>query len=194
MGELNDRELEKIKQDEKIYQDLLKLKDRKGWQMSNVMKVYYKRYLKVLEKSRELYEAGQEYISQKVDVKVMKNRPGYTKLYVVLYQVEGDNLLRWEIVLKSISTVSSGRPVFDDEAAARQATTTNANPKTGYVAIWVDDMNIIQQPDEMALKDMNGNKIITIKQNALSTSNILYFVHGLNVTYDYTNNKLIARN
>ena len=55
MGELNDRELEKIKQDEKIYQDLLKLKDRKGWQMSNVMKVYYKRYLKVLEKSRELY-------------------------------------------------------------------------------------------------------------------------------------------
>ena len=33
--------------------------------MSNVMKVYYKRYLNVLNASRELHEEGQEYIEQR---------------------------------------------------------------------------------------------------------------------------------
>ncbi|MAJ82513.1 MAG: hypothetical protein CMF41_06320 [Legionellales bacterium] len=189
----SEKELQQIKENEQVYKDLLKLKDRKGWEMSNVMKVYYKRYLNVLNASRELYEAGQEYIEQKTDIRAMVTRPGYTKLFVVLYQVEGDNMLRWEIVLKSISTVSSGRPIFQDESAARQATTSTANPKTGYVAIWVDDLTIIQQPENSSLKDMHGNKIITIKNNALNSKNIIYFVHGMNVTYDYINNKLIQR-
>ncbi len=194
MSVIKDPEVEKIKQEEAEYKKLLELNEHKGWTVSNVMKVYHKRFLKVLDAAKKVYELGQEYLSSKVDIKSIQDRPGYKKLYVVLFQVDGSNMLRWEVLLKSIKSITSGRPIFEEEEAARVASTRTGNSKTGYVSIWVNEMNIIDTPATLALKDVNGYKIVTLRQNSLNPANIIYFVHGTDVIYDYVNYKLIRKN
>ena len=131
-----DLENKLIQKDAETYKKLLSIKDYDIWQSSNVMQLYYKRYLKVLEDYKNLHEMGQAYLEERDNLAKAETRPGYETLYVVLFQVDYDNMLRWEIVLKAIKTVHAGRPIFKDEMAAKQATIEQGNLKMGYAAVW----------------------------------------------------------
>lgn len=184
-------ENELIRKDAEKYKTLLSLKDYEVWHSSNVMQLYYKKYLKILEEYKNLHEMGQAYLAQRDDVAHADAKPGYETLYVVLFQVDSDNMLRWEIVLKAIKTVHTGRPIFKDEAAARQATVEQGNLKMGYAAVWVSETDIISTQSALAMKDAFGNQIVILQPNALQASNIRYFVHGNGRKYDYIDYKLV---
>lgn len=184
-------ENELIRKDAEKYKTLLSLKDYEVWQSSNVMQLYYKKYLKILEEYKNLHEMGQAYLAQRDDMTHADTKPGYETLYVVLFQVDSDNMLRWEIVLKAIKTVHAGRPIFKDEAAARQATVEQGNVKMGYAAVWVSETDIISTQSALAMKDAFGNQIVVLQPNALQASNIRYFVHGNGRKYDYIDYKLV---
>ena len=184
-------EKELIEKDAEDYKKLLSIKDLQMWQSSNVMQLYYKKYLKALEEYKKLHELGQAYLVKQDEFANADSRPGYQTLYVVLFQVESDNMLRWEIVLKAIKTVYTGRPIFNDESAARKATVEQGNLKTGYAAIWVSDVDIISTQSALAMKDAFGNQIVVLQPNALKSSNIRYFIHGNGRKYDYIDYKLV---
>ncbi|MEE2769823.1 MAG: type IVB secretion system protein IcmQ [Pseudomonadota bacterium] len=184
-------ENELIKKDSEKYKKLLKIKDYEVWQSTNVMQLYYKKYLNLLEKYKNLHEMGQAYKAERDGAFRSESRPGYQTLYVVLFQVDSDNMLRWEIVLKAIKTVNTGRPIFNNEAAAQKATVEQGNLKMGYAAIWVSEVDVIQTQSALAMKDAFGNQIVVLQPNALKASNIRYFVHGNGKKYDYIDYKLV---
>lgn len=186
-----DFEKELIQKDADEYKKLLSIKDLEVWQSSNVMQLYYRKYLKMLEEYKKLHEMGQAYLAQQDSMAHAEVRPGFQTLYVVLFQVESDNMLRWEIVLKAIKTVHTGRPIFKDEAAAMQATVEQGNLKMGYAAVWVSDIDILSTQSALAMKDAFGNQIVVLQPNALQASNIRYFVHGNGRKYDYIDYKLV---
>lgn len=191
MGSDTDQERKLIEKDAEIYKKLLSIKDYDVWQSSNVMQLYYKRYLKSLEEYKNLYEMGQAYLSERDQLASTDTRPGFELLYVVLFQVEADNMLRWEIVLKAIKTVHAGRPIFKDEESARKATVEQGNLKMGYAAIWVSEMDVIQTSAALAMKDAFGSPIVVLQPNALQAQNIRYFIHGNGRKYDYIDYKLV---
>jgi hypothetical protein len=186
-----DLENKLIQKDAETYKKLLSIKDYDIWQSSNVMQLYYKRYLKVLEDYKNLHEMGQAYLEERDNLAKAETRPGYETLYVVLFQVDYDNMLRWEIVLKAIKTVHAGRPIFKDEMAAKQATIEQGNLKMGYAAVWVADVDVIKTQSTLAMKDAFGNDIVVLQPNALQAKNIRYFVHGNGKKYDYVDFKLV---
>lgn len=180
-----------IEQDAQIYKRLLALKDYEVWQSTHVMQLYHRRYLKALEAYKKLYEMGQAYLEEQASTANRDLRPGYQTLYVVLFQVDADNLLRWEIVLKAIKTIHAGRPIFADEAYALKATVEQANYKMGYAAVWVSELDIISAGASLAVKDAFGSPMVIIQSNALKAENIRYFVQGNGKRYDYIDYKLV---
>lgn len=180
-----------IEQDAQIYKRLLALKDYEVWQSTHVMQLYHRRYLKALEEYKKLYEMGQAYLEEQASSANKEQRPGYQTLYVVLFQVDADSLLRWEIVLKAIKTIHAGRPIFADEAYAQKATVEQGNYKMGYAAVWVSELDIIGSGASIAVKDAFGSPMVIIQSNALKAENIRYFVQGNGRRYDYVDYKLV---
>lgn len=180
-----------IENDAEIYKKLLALKDYDVWQSTHVMQLYHRKYLTALEEYKKLYEMGQAYLEQQAAADSVENKPGYKTLFIVLFQVDAENLLRWEIVLKAIKTVHAGRPIFAEEQYAQKATVEQGNFKMGYAAIWVEELNIITSGPSAAIKDAFGSPMVMIQSNSLKAENIRYFVQGNGRRFDYIDYKLV---
>ncbi|QLH41365.1 MAG: Dot/Icm secretion system protein IcmQ [Coxiellaceae bacterium] len=106
------------------------------------------------------------------------DRPGHVKLYISLYQADGNNLQKWQTTLKALADYSVGRPIYKQEEHVKaNIRAKNDMTREGYVVVWVSETDIIKLSNSQTATDRFGNPLITLKMGAVRLENILEFVH-----------------
>jgi Dot/Icm secretion system protein IcmQ len=136
------------------------------------------------KKLQELYnqaEALSHYydsLSPSKDYHKIRTEQGYTKVYVSLYQSDPYNLIKWQNTLKNIREYSINRPIYRQEEYVREMIRSkHESPNEGYVIIYIKNSDIIPPYAGKLVEDRWGHELLTLRDNSLSSENIIEFVH-----------------
>lgn len=100
------------------------------------------------------------------------------KLYISLYQANGHDLKQWAAQLASLASYMIGRPVYATEADVTQIIRAKVSQLSeAYVVVGVDREKIIADNQSRARKDRLGHVLITLLPHAVSSDQIVEFVH-----------------
>lgn len=112
---------------------------------------------------------------------------GMQVVYVSLFQTQGHNLARWELILRAITKYVLGRPVYarlEDLQKMLRHKITKVNEAYAVVAV---KQNLINSSN--TLKDQYGSALLCLSDQAILTENIIEFVHE-EKSYRYRNGML----
>ena len=184
-----------IKKSKSIITVLRDLYNNKNWDASLPLKVLKKRvaaYISQLENDIENIESSPDSgAEKKVSVKILP--AGYVKIFIMLHQNDGERLMSWNASILSLTSSVLGRAVYAKESEAVKAMSHKEyKEKEGYVELWVSRDVIIDLPDEKSIFDKDGQKILSLKQKAITTENIKYFVHASDNKYEFINSVVSA--
>jgi intracellular multiplication protein IcmQ len=110
----------------------------------------------------------------------------YQDIYISLYQAEGTDLKKWQVVVNSLAGYNVTRPVYRSEEDVKASINTKAfkqNDAYAVIRIRKDD---IKKITDAAPKDRLGHELLVLRENAIKLENILRFVH-MNDEYHYKN-------
>lgn len=113
-------------------------------------------------------------------------------IYITLYQASGKDLMRWQVAMHAIESCSFGRPIYEDESAARQIIKANGEGDSdGYVEVNVPSSSIIRSTPGRKMVDKLGQAVVNIRPGVLVSERIRAFVHHNDVKYIYKAGKLL---
>ncbi len=113
------------------------------------------------------------------------------EVFVALYSSDGTNLRAWEQILVNLPRQMVSRPIYENEEDLKRAIRERNNQvNEGYVAIFIEQSNILPMPADRTPKDRLGTSLLTLKDKSLSVKQIVRFVH-LNHVYTYTKGRLV---
>ena len=102
--------------------------------------------------------------------------PGYSQVFILLYQVDSANLQGWYRTIKTLTDYSVTRPAYKDEAYAREFIRSKASgiERNGYAIVNIksDDFYNVEQPPV----DACGHQLFVLKENSIKLENIVEFV------------------
>jgi hypothetical protein len=111
--------------------------------------------------------------------KTIKRRttpPGYSQVFILLYQVDNTNLQGWYRTIKTLTDYSVTRPAYKDEAYAREfiRSKTSGVERNGYAVVNIksDDFYNVEQPPV----DASGQQLFVLKENSVKLENIVEFI------------------
>lgn len=148
-----------------------------NWESSLFLKTASKKFLALrMEAEQLLLASTAPDVTQKA---VMQVKEGHAKVFISMYQMEGNNLQKWYVTLKSLDEYSISRPVYREEEHIRAMVRAKPDAqREAYVAIFVKNENIINLPPGRIATDKLGNELLTLKTGAVKLDNIIEFVHG----------------
>lgn len=102
--------------------------------------------------------------------------PGYSQVFILLYQVDSANLQGWYNTIKTLMDYSVTRPAYKDESYARDVirSKTSGIGRNGYVVVNIKDSDFYDV--EQSPVDASGHKLFVLKENAVKLENIVEFV------------------
>ncbi len=186
----------------RIYRNLLGLIEKclnnADWSISLFFQGIGNRIRAMRDKIRQcLAETDEDFLSPEAPKAISQAREGMTLVYVSLYQADGLNLRKWATLLDSITKLSIGRPVYLKQSAIEAVIRAKPEPRRdAYVAIYVNDDDIIEPLGGIHPKDRMGNQLLTIREGKVLANNISHFVHNTGsqiIHYEYKNHKLIQK-
>ena len=178
------------------YQDLKESIDiesaRPGWDSGPVLRVYKKRLLAVREKIVAMIDGLKNRKREDAIVdKVQVSHEGCSLVYIALFQLDGCDMVRWEVTIKSLARCISGRPVYRSEADVRKYISNRSKvDQDAYVSMWVSDQILNNQNMCLIGKDIFGCEVLTLPAEAIVHANIVEFVHSNQYHYQLVNNRL----
>ncbi|CAL7959950.1 IcmQ [Gammaproteobacteria bacterium] len=102
--------------------------------------------------------------------------PGYSQVFILLYQVDSTNLQGWYRTIRTLTDYSVTRPAYKDEAHAREfiRSKTSGIERNGYAVVNIksDDFYNVEQPSV----DACGHQLFVLKENSIKLENIVEFV------------------
>lgn len=118
-------------------------------------------------------------------------RSGQQEVYVSLYSSDGGNLQSWEKIIANLPRQMVSRPIYADEDDVKAAIKSKENKQNeAYVAIYINQTDILQiHPDKVSV-DKLGKKLLTLKDKTLNLDNIARFIHH-GIVYKYSKNRLV---
>tara|TARA_B100001989_G_C24544241_1_gene469648 strand:+ start:1225 stop:1812 length:588 start_codon:yes stop_codon:yes gene_type:complete len=122
--------------------------------------------------------------------KMLKEIPANHKVVYILLNIKnGRDIKAWEQALSALPACSFGRPIYQAEDNVKHAITAQGDSlNAGYVAIYVNDDDVIQADEEC---DSLGQLLIGLKPNAIMSSHIIKFVHYNQEVYLFINKQLV---
>lgn len=118
-------------------------------------------------------------------------RSGVAEVYVLLYCADGNNIYKWENVLRSVASHVVSRPIYKQEKDAKAALRAASNKlNEGYVSIFIHEEDIIPPDQERSQIDRYGHEIINVKDGVVRREIIHRFVH-ISGIYEFKGDKLI---
>lgn len=115
------------------------------------------------------------------------------KVYVSLYQANGDDLKAWEGQVASIRTYMAGRPVYKTEEDARKAIRQKLiQASEAYVVVAIAKDKLLTNDFSSRRQDRNGCELLTVEAGIVEDKDVIEFVH-LDKHYRYFNNKLVLQ-
>jgi Dot/Icm secretion system protein IcmQ len=117
------------------------------------------------------------------------NADEYIKIYILLYQLDSNNLQSWTSLIKTLREYNVNRPTYLDEQYIQELVRSKRDAeKYGYVTVNIKKTNIYQFDKQMV--DSFGHEIIALKEKAIKLENIIEFVHANKRRYAFKDNKL----
>ncbi len=121
----------------------------------------------------------------------IKLGPGQQEVFISLYSSEGSNLQSWERLIANLSRQVISRPIYSDEEAIKFLIKSKENKiNEAYVAIYINQADILVMSQEKMPKDKFGKPLMSLKDRAISLNNITRFVH-FSGTYHYYKGRLV---
>ncbi len=118
-------------------------------------------------------------------------RSGKQEIFVSLYTADGSNLQSWEKIVANLPRQMISRPIYADEEHVRNLIKTKENKQNeAYVAVYINQTDIIPLPPDRVLVDKLNNPLLTLKDRVLQVENISRFVHFTGV-YQFDRGHLI---
>lgn len=180
-------------QNEAILRALNEAIDNGPWDKSSFLKVIGKNLNEIREGF--LTQLGSISASQlKIESNLANRialRSGQQEIYVSLYSSDGENLQSWEKIISNLPRQIISRPIYADEEDIKTAIKSKENKQNeAYVAIYINQTDILQlSPDKTAV-DKLGKKLLTLKDRTINLDNISRFIHHGSL-YKYDRNRLI---
>jgi intracellular multiplication protein IcmQ len=190
-----DNEKEKIiKFSKQLITELDSLLNTGDWEKSLFLRAMAKRINNIREDTQDLVEELNDGDSNSIieNSNFDKTKEGYVKVYISLYQADGNNLQIWQIMLKSLAKYSINRPIYAKEEDVKAMIRSKADPiRHSYVVIMVTPDSIIKPESQQT--DNLGHELLALKENSIETENIVSFVHANKKNYIFHDNKLILK-
>lgn len=122
--------------------------------------------------------------------KMLKEIPENHKVVYILLNIKnGRDIKAWEQALSALPACCFGRPIYQIEDNVKHSITAQGDSlNSGYVAIYVNDDDIIQADNEC---DELGQQLIGLKPNAIISSHIIKFVHYNQEVYLFIKKQLV---
>lgn len=106
-----------------------------------------------------------------------KQPAGTIKVYISLYQVDGNNLQAWQNTVKTLTAYNVTRPTYRSEEHVRELISSKADIKRhAYVEILIQESDLI--PIDPLPVDTLGHELLILKEGAVKIKNIISFVHA----------------
>jgi Dot/Icm secretion system protein IcmQ len=158
-----------------------------NWEATLFLKTNKKKLLSIRSQAEDLLTQTQPIPAQAPIIK--EPQPGYTKIYISLYQVDANNLIKWQNTIKALEKHSMSRPAYQNESDVKTLIRHKLDPiKEAYVVVFVKETDIVKPYLGKDVYDRFGNKLLTLKERAVSLENIIEFVHNDN-HYQFFDNR-----
>lgn len=118
---------------------------------------------------------------------IAKQEQGYQKVYIAIYQAQGDRLSGWTNAVSKLSDYYISRPAYQIEDHVREMVNAKRSRNDAYVAIWVHQEDILTTNKTL---DRWGHELLTLREGSVKVENIIEFVHD-NYKYSLVGNKLV---
>lgn len=122
-----------------------------------------------------------------------KDNPHIKPVYIYLYNVDGDNLRKWEKLLVNIDKQAITRPIYshkEDVLKVIQANKSLSRKNEAYIIAQLNEQDILYNDNNKASCDKLGHELISIKDKALNASHVQCFCH-VSGSYRFLNGKLV---
>jgi intracellular multiplication protein IcmQ len=135
---------------------------------------------------KELQLEGNEDVSATEMKDLVKQHSGLIEIYISLYNADGRNIKKWEVVLASLAKQLVSRPIYKKEKDIKDSIATKENPiNDAYAVAYISEMDILTPSfrDKKPI-DRFGHELLVLKENSLKLENITKLVH-LTGEYSY---------
>jgi intracellular multiplication protein IcmQ len=180
-------------QNEAILKALNDAIDKGPWDKSNFLKVIGKNLIEI--RDTFLSQLGANSQAQLKAESHLANRialrSGQQEVYVSLYSSDGINLQSWDRIVANLPRQMISRPIYADEEDAKAIIKTKENKQNeAYVAIYINQSDILLLSPDKAPVDKLGKVLLSLKDKTLNLDNISRFVH-ISGSYRFVNGHLI---
>ncbi|HVV69305.1 MAG TPA: Dot/Icm secretion system protein IcmQ [Gammaproteobacteria bacterium] len=158
--------------------------------------LFFRNILKRLHEIREYVVVELDDPEQDTEVNaelvnaINKQEQGYQKVYIAIYQAQGDRLAGWTNAVSKLCDYYISRPVYQKEDHVREMIFAKRSRNDAYVAIWVRQEDIL---GTNKTQDRWGHELLILKEGSVKVENIIEFVHD-NYRYSLMGNKLVLNN
>jgi intracellular multiplication protein IcmQ len=163
------------------------------WDKMLYLQALAKRLTKVRDNLKQAFE--EEY-QQSLGDEIVAKTPvvqdeDYLKVYVLLYNSEGQNLDQWLLQLTTLSTTLISRPIYRHEADAEMMIRSKANRENeAYCVAQIRKVDIAEPFRGLHPRDKLGQELLILKNVVLRPEAIEQFIH-ISGIYEYKNQSLI---
>lgn len=179
-------------QNETILKALNEAIEKGPWDSTNFLKVVGKNLIEIREDflnqlgaSSQAQLKAESHLANRIAL-----RSGQQEIYISLYSADGINIQSWEKIIANLPRQMISRPIYADEADVKALLKTKENKQNeGYVAIYINQSDILPLSSDKAPIDKLGKILLSLKDKTLNLDNISRFVHITGV-YKYERGRL----
>ncbi|KTD55415.1 Dot/Icm secretion system protein IcmQ [Legionella quateirensis] len=180
-------------QNEAVLKALNDAIEKGPWDKSNFLKVVGKNLIEIrdgfinqLGASSRAQLKAESHLANRIAL-----RSGQQEIFISLYSADGTTIQSWEKIIANLPKQMISRPIYADEADVKALLKTKENKQNeAYVAIYINQSDILQLSSDKAPVDKLGKMLLTLKDKTLNLENISRFVH-ISGVYKYERNRLI---
>lgn len=180
-------------QNEAILKALNDAIEQGPWEHSNFLRVVGKNLIEIrdsfltqLGASSQAQLKAESHLANRIAL-----RSGQQEIFVSLYSADGTNIQSWERIVANLPRQMISRPIYADEEDVKAIIKTKENKQNeAYVAIYINQSDILPLHPEKAAVDKLGKTLLALKDKTLNLDNISRFVH-LSGIYKFERGRLI---
>ena len=118
-------------------------------------------------------------------------RSGLQEIFIALYSFDGMNMQSWERIIMNLPKQMISRPIYANEDDVKTFIKTKENKNNeAYISMYIGQSDILVMSPDRTPVDKLGKPLLTLKDKALSLSNINRFVHSTGI-YQYVHGRLV---
>jgi len=167
------------------------LNNKQDWESSLFLKTVKTKLETLLKEAKNIVSEVEETTGINAE-SVKAIRPGYTQIFILLYQFEGNKIQNWQYALRALAEHNTNRPAYSNEKEVQELIRTKRETeKYGYAIVNIKDDNVYKT--EKKNLDPLNHELLSLKEGSITQMNIIGFVHDNKKYYNFDNGVLIYK-